>query len=240
MAKKNTTATKKTAPKKAVKKKSVKKAPVKKAVKAKKVDDIDLIDEEFVVPEEDITIETSEKKPIKKAPAKRKRSPKKAKKSTVKEKKTVRVFSNPMTSLSSIVQDTTAIKSKKEPEGKFELEYVIGTSIPILYEFISTPSGLSEWFADDVNIRDGVFSFNWEGSIQKAKLINFKENKFIKFQWLEKADGTYFEFKIEKDELTGDVSLLVVDFAEEQSDLTSSKLLWDSQISDLMHVSGSY
>ncbi len=129
---------------------------------------------------------------------------------------------------------------KKEPKGKFELEYVIRTSAGILFEFLTSPSGLAEWFADNVNFHDGVFTFFWDGSEQKAKLLGFKEDKFVKLQWLDKPDGTYFEFRIERDELTGDISLMITDFADEAADMQTSKLLWDSQINKLSHVIGSY
>jgi len=120
------------------------------------------------------------------------------------------------------------------------MECVVRTSEPILYEFLTSPSGLSEWFADNVNIHDGVFTFFWDGSEQKARLLGFKEDKFIRLQWLDKPEGSYFEFRIERDELTGDVSLIVTDFADEGSDLQTSKLLWDSQVHKLSQVIGSY
>ncbi len=158
--------------------------------------------------------------------------------------KQLRTFTNPMASLTvAKLIDTNKKGSslpKKEPKGKFELEYVMHTSPGILYEFLTSPSGLSEWFADDVNIHEGVFTFYWEGSEQKAKLIGFKEDKFVRLQWLDKPDGTYFEFRIERDELTGDISLIVTDFADEAADLKTSKLLWDSQVNQLLHVIGSY
>ena len=122
---------------------------------------------------------------------------------------------------------------------RYELEFPLSSSPQLLYQYISTPSGLSEWFADDVNIRDGVFTFFWDGSEQKAKLLGFKEDKFIKLRWLDKAEGSYFEFRIEKDELTGDISLIIVDFADEASDMQTSKLLWDSQVNKLLGVLGS-
>ena len=158
--------------------------------------------------------------------------------------KQLRTFTNPMASLTVAKlgdgNKKSAALPKKEPKGKFELEYVLHTSAGILYEFLTSPSGLSEWFADDVNIHDGVFTFFWEGSEQKAKLLGFKEDKFVKLQWLDKPDGTFFEFRIERDELTGDISLIVTDFADEAADLKTSKLLWDSQINQLLHVIGSY
>lgn len=160
-----------------------------------------------------------------------------------KKPKIIQTFVNPMASLAVALPADPSKKSsvpKKEPKGKFELEYVIRTSAGILYEFLTSPSGLSEWFADDVNIRDGIFTFYWDGSEQKARLLNFKDEKFVRMQWVDKPEGTYFEFKIEKDELTGDISLIIIDFADEGSDLETSKRLWDSQVNKLLHVIGSY
>lgn len=159
-----------------------------------------------------------------------------------KQPKIIKTFINPSATLQ-VAEPEGKQKSqlpKKEPKGKFELEYVVRTSAPLLYEFISTPSGLSEWFADDVNIKDGVFTFFWDGSEQKAKLLAFKEEKFIRFQWVDKPIGTYVEFRIDKDDLTGDVSLIIIDFAEEGPDTDSSKKLWDSQVNKLLHVLGSF
>jgi len=167
----------------------------------------------------------------------------KKKKNGPKVPKILKTFVNPMTSLTVAPSENSgkkgAIIPKKEPKGKFELEYVIRTSAGILYEFITSPSGLSEWFADDVNIRDGMFTFFWDGSEQKAKLLGFKEDKFIRLRWMDKPEGTYFEFRIEKDELTGDTSLIIIDFADEASDMETSKLLWDSQVNKLLGVLGS-
>jgi len=145
------------------------------------------------------------------------------------------------TLLQTLKHDVSSIdKPVKEPAGKFELEYVVHASAPILFEFLTSPSGLSEWFCDDLNIRNGVFSFVWDGSVQQARLIKIQEDKHIRFQWMDKPEGTYFEFRIERDDLTGDISLIVTDFADTKDDATSSRLLWDSQIHRLMQVLGSY
>jgi uncharacterized protein YndB with AHSA1/START domain len=129
---------------------------------------------------------------------------------------------------------------KKEPKGKFEMEYVVHASAYLLFEFLTTPSGLSEWFADDVNIRQGIYTFFWDGSEQQAKLIGYKEGKMARFQWLDKSDGSYFEFRLEIDDLTGDVSLIITDFAEDPAEMATTKLLWDSQVNKLLHVIGAY
>ncbi|MCC6689938.1 MAG: SRPBCC domain-containing protein [Bacteroidia bacterium] len=110
----------------------------------------------------------------------------------------------------------------------------------LLYEFTTTPSGLSEWFADDVNVRDGIYTFFWDGSQQDARLLSLKEDLFVRYQWKEKTDGSYFEFRIQTDELTGDVSLIITDFAETEEEHLSAKLLWDTQIDKLMKTIGSH
>ena len=123
---------------------------------------------------------------------------------------------------------------------KFQLEYPIHSSIKILFKRLSTPSGLSEWFANDVHIRNNVFTFFWDGSEQQAMLISKKENQFVRFHWLDSEyEETYFEFLIQIDELTSDASLLITDFAENEEEKKENTLLWDTQIEDLKHALGS-
>jgi uncharacterized protein YndB with AHSA1/START domain len=120
---------------------------------------------------------------------------------------------------------------------KIQLEYVINCSPKVLYNRLSTASGLTEWFADDVRLKGKQFTFIWEGSSQSAEMTLHKENKLVRFNWLEE-EGTYFEFKISRDELTNDVSLIVVDFTDEDEQEESEEL-WNSQISELKHILGS-
>lgn len=132
-----------------------------------------------------------------------------------------------------------SIKPEKEPNGKFEMEFVVHSSAEMLYEFLSTPSGLSEWFCDDLNIRNGIYTFIWEDQLQQARLLKTIELQVVRFQWVEKTDGSFFEFRIQRDDLTNDISLIITDFAESVSERESAKLLWHSQIEKLMHVIGS-
>lgn len=120
---------------------------------------------------------------------------------------------------------------------KFELEYTLNTSPKVLFNRLSTPSGLAEWFADDVNQKGEIFSFHWEGSEQKARILQSKDLKFVRYQWMEDDDDEYFEFRIRQDELTGDVALMITDFAmdDEKDDAID---LWDTQISELKHALG--
>lgn len=136
--------------------------------------------------------------------------------------------------------DSYSIKPEKEPAGKFEIEIVIRASAELLYEFLVTPSGLSEWFCDDVNIRNGIYTFIWDGQLQQARLLKTVEEQMVRYQWVDKADGSFFEFRIQKDDLTNDISLIITDFASDKNEQESSKLLWQSQIDKLLHVMGSY
>ncbi|MEN8115789.1 MAG: START-like domain-containing protein [Bacteroidota bacterium] len=120
---------------------------------------------------------------------------------------------------------------------KIHLEYVINCSPKVLYNRLSTASGLTEWFADDVRVRGKQYTFIWEGSEQTAEMTLHKENRLVRFTWTD-DDETYFEFKITRDELTGDVSLLITDFAEED-EAEETRDLWNTQIADLKHVLGS-
>src|SRR5688572_21888262 len=125
-----------------------------------------------------------------------------------------------------------------EEKIKFEIEFTIQASPQLIYQYISTPSGLSEWFADNVNSRGELFTFIWDDSEEQAKLIRKKNGEFVKFKWLEGSEETFFEIKIVVDEITKDVSIVVTDFTEED-ELDESKMLWENQISDLKHVLGS-
>lgn len=121
---------------------------------------------------------------------------------------------------------------------KFELEYPMHTSPEILFTRLSTPGGLAEWFADDVNLDGKIYTFFWGKTEQQAETIMRKDCKYIRFRWLDdNSDKTYFEFRITQDDLTGDVSLLITDFSEED-EKNDAIDLWDTQIARLKHAIG--
>ncbi len=122
---------------------------------------------------------------------------------------------------------------------KFQLEFVINASPSLLYNYLSNPSGLSEWFADNVNSRGEKYTFIWDNDEESASLMKSKQDSYVRFQWENDEDTKYFfELNIVEDDLTGDVSLMITDFAEpDESD--QAKLLWESQIEDLKKILGS-
>ena len=122
---------------------------------------------------------------------------------------------------------------------KFEMEFVVQASPSLLYQYMATPSGMSEWFADNVNSRGEMYTFIWDGSEEQAKVLAKKNAERVRFRWLEDEDEPYyFELRIQVDEITKDVSLIITDFAEED-EIDEGKMFWENQISELKHIIGS-
>jgi uncharacterized protein YndB with AHSA1/START domain len=123
----------------------------------------------------------------------------------------------------------------------FSIEYDFQASPQLLFQYLSTPSGLSEWFADNVSSRGEDYTFIWDDTEEYAKLIQKKNNERVRFRWIndeEDQDDCYFELKIVVDEITKDVSLYVSDFADED-ELEEAKMLWNNLVSSLKQVLGS-
>ena len=122
---------------------------------------------------------------------------------------------------------------------KIELEYVLSCSPKAIFSRLSTPEGLNEWFADKVEAEKNLFTFTWDETESKARLSVIKENRFVRFEWLEmgNTDTNYFEFQISVHELTNDLALIITDFAdsEEREDVI---FLWDTQITELKRILG--
>ena len=122
---------------------------------------------------------------------------------------------------------------------KYSIEYPIKTSISILYKRLTTPSGLSEWFADNVNIKNDVLTFYWDGSEEDAIILKMKKHEVIRFQWInDEGSEKYFEFFIQVHNMTKDISLIVTDFAEDEQEKVDGIQLWDKQIDNLKNAIG--
>ncbi len=120
----------------------------------------------------------------------------------------------------------------------YTLEYPVRCSPAILYDFLRTPAGLQEWFADKVDERDGQFSFSWNGTEDKAELLDSEENKFVRFRWDYMTKDEYFEWRIDKSEVTNQTILVVSDFAEKK-EIKDQSQLWEYQVKELFHRLGS-
>lgn len=122
---------------------------------------------------------------------------------------------------------------------KYEIEFPFNTSSNLLYKRISTASGLSEWFADDVSVKGDKFIFVWDNYEQAATLKEKKKNERVKFCWDDSEDDAFFEFVINENPLTGEKALLVTDFADDEDDKEDAIQLWNKQVSKLQTILGS-
>ncbi len=129
--------------------------------------------------------------------------------------------------------------TRKSMKLKYDLEYNLNCSVKVLFSRLSTPEGLSEWFADNVNVDGDIYTFFWARSQARAKLSSVKENKYVRYSWLndKNLETSFFEFKLNVQDLTGDVALIITDFAEED-EKDDAIDLWNSQISELKHALG--
>lgn len=123
---------------------------------------------------------------------------------------------------------------------KIHIEYPLKSSSgSVIWNAISTPAGLEHWFADKVTRTDKKFTFQWgKTEVRKAEIINSRSEYFIRFHWLDEEESkTYFELKIQYNELTNDHMLEVTDFADpgEEDDMRE---LWNSQVETLRRVFG--
>lgn len=113
-----------------------------------------------------------------------------------------------------------------------KIEFPIKASPALLFNYISSPSGLSQWFCNDVDIRNNMYKFKWDGEENSAELLKKVNNKSMKFKWLNTEKDEFLEFEINIDELTDDVALVITDYAE-VGDEKNTIQLWESQIHDL-------
>ena len=211
-------------------------------------------------------IKPAKKKPVKKVTAKKVAAPKKADKIKPKAKakpkvamnlkpKTVKKVAQPVkvkpnvvkaavkkvvVAKPSLMPKPVPPKIEPKPKGLFSLEFMINSSPDVLFEFISTPGGLENWFADRVYIIEGNFVFNWEnGEKRLAKQIELRDREYVRYHWLDEQNKHYFEFKIQIDDLTSEVALIVSDFADTKEEMDESSRLWSSQVHDLHQAIGS-
>lgn len=119
---------------------------------------------------------------------------------------------------------------------KITLEYEVKSSPKILYSYLIEPNALAQWFADSVNQKESVYEFEWDDEIHVAKLISSRENKSVKYKWVD-DEPYYFEMEIVQDELTNDVALSITDYVKAEN-LDDRKLIWDNQIEYLQSVIG--
>jgi uncharacterized protein YndB with AHSA1/START domain len=117
------------------------------------------------------------------------------------------------------------------------MEFIFRASPTILYKFLTTPSCLIRWFCDGVDIEKDVFTFDWDGSEEKAELIDDIEDERLRFIWDDAEDGEYLEFRMRKSPVTGETILEITDFAD-ADEVDDQRQLWESQLQRLRQETG--
>lgn len=129
--------------------------------------------------------------------------------------------------------------SDNQMRTKLELEYSLRSSPQILFQYISNPSGLQSWFAERVDIvRPQVYKFAWEdGTEYLAKQVKSVPNKYVRFQIEGAPESEFLEFRIEQDDITGDVELLITEFViSDEAEMAAS--IWDVAVENLCSIIG--
>ncbi|MEZ7853818.1 MAG: START-like domain-containing protein [Cyclobacteriaceae bacterium] len=124
-------------------------------------------------------------------------------------------------------------------KSKFIGEYSINASRKMLFPYISTASGLSQWFADDVNItEDKVYTMLWDGEVNRARIVSIKVNQHIKFEFEGEDDDDLnsIEIRLEMNELTQEVYIKITDYSDLDDQEVSD--LWEGLIHDLKEIVG--
>ena len=124
----------------------------------------------------------------------------------------------------------------------FSGDFPVNASTKMLYPYIYTPSGLAQWFADDVKLNeDGLYIFEWEGEQSVAKLTSHRTNHFVKFEFFPEDendhDPAHLELRLEMSELTESVFIKVIDYSDIE-DLDELRDLWSSLIDSLKETVG--
>ena len=113
---------------------------------------------------------------------------------------------------------------------KFVVEFVLNScSHSVLWSAISTVAGLGDWFADEVKQHGDRWLFVWDDIEHEAVRLSCREMRLVKFRWVGDSSNYYFELKINEDALTGNVTLVITDFAE-VDDIEDAKMLWEEQV----------
>jgi uncharacterized protein YndB with AHSA1/START domain len=138
---------------------------------------------------------------------------------------------------------TSAMTKPDTSKIKFVREYAINASAKILYPYLSSPSGLSRWFAEDVNVvSNQVYNFIWDKTDHIATISNQRLNRSIRFVFADEnrqygPEADYVDFTIESSELTGEQFLRITDFSSDQ-DEEEMEELWENLIQSLREIIG--
>ena len=119
-----------------------------------------------------------------------------------------------------------------------EMEFIFRASPAILYKFITDPSCLLRWYCDGVDINEDVYSFDWQGSLEEALMVDDIEEERVRFRWLDADDEEeFFEYRMYKSPITDETVLEITDYCDDD-EVDDVRQLWEEQIKKLRIETG--
>ncbi len=127
---------------------------------------------------------------------------------------------------------------KRPAKERVQIEFMVRSAPAVLFDLISTPSGFSEWYCSDVNMKGDQYTFIWPDEEESTTMIGRRLGEVVRFRRNDEEDeNAYFEFRIRIDAMTNEVALIVTDHAW-PDEVEETRNLWSSQIASLIRVLG--
>lgn len=126
---------------------------------------------------------------------------------------------------------------------RFVVEFPINASPKILFPYLATASGLSQWFCDDVRYVEGQrLNFIWDHENHYAEISGQRLNRAVRFVFLDEhrqpvPDATFLEFTLDASQVTDEVYLRVVDYSA-SNDAGEQQEMWDGLVAKLREQVG--
>ena len=126
---------------------------------------------------------------------------------------------------------------------RFLVEFPINASPKILFPYLATASGLSQWFCDDVRYADGqLLNFIWDQEDHFAEISGQRLNRAVRFVFLNEqrqpvADADFLEFTLDSSQVTDEVYLRVVDYSAGH-DAAEQQEMWEGLVAKLREQVG--
>lgn len=126
---------------------------------------------------------------------------------------------------------------------RFEMEYPINASPKLLFPYLASASGLSQWFCDDVRLDpDHRLNMVWDRQNHFAEIALQRPGRSIRYVFLDERkqalnDANYLDFSLEYSKITDSVFLRVTDYSDHSNDQEQQEL-WDGLVGKLREQVG--
>ncbi len=133
--------------------------------------------------------------------------------------------------------------SDTQTKARFVAEFPVNASPKILFPYLATASGLTQWFCDDVRYVEGQrLNFIWDQENHYAEISGQRLNRAVRFVFLDEQrhslpDANYLEFSLDSSQVTDEVYLRVVDYSASH-DQAEQQEMWEGLVAKLREQVG--